>query len=286
MNGILLVNKELGYTSRNIVNEICKCLNNKKVGHCGTLDPMASGVLVICVGKALKICELLTNHDKEYIAGITLGIETDTLDMDGSILNEKDVNLDNQKIEEVIDSFIGRYVQEVPKYSSVKVNGKKLYEYARANIDVPLPKREVEIYDIDIIDNIIHKDGKINFKIKCHVSKGTYIRSLVRDIGARLGVPAVMNSLIRTKQGNFDIKDCYTLDDIKSGKYSLISITDVFPSIPIIKVNDDMAFKIKNGVILDKFFDDTMAFITDRDNNLLALYKLEDNKCRAYKMFL
>ena len=285
MNGILIVNKKIGNTSRDAVNEICKIFNTKKAGHCGTLDPMASGVLVICIGKALKMCELLTGHDKEYIAGVTLGIETDTLDMDGKILKDENVDISDEKIKEVVSSFRGKYLQEVPKYSSVKVNGRKLYEYARNNIEVALPKREVEIYDINILDDIIHKNGKIHFNIECMVSKGTYIRSLVRDIGSKLGVPAVMSSLIRTKQGNFNIVNSYTIDDIKSDNYKLINITEAF-DIPVIKVDDKMLFKIRNGVILDKFFDTDMAFITDNNDNLVALYKNIDNKSRPYKMFI
>ena len=286
MNGILIINKPLGYTSRDIVNIISKELNTKKVGHTGTLDPMASGVLVICVGNALKVCELLTNHDKEYIAGITLGIETDTLDMEGSILNSVDVNISDDKIYDVVGSFLGMYLQEVPKYSAVKVNGKKLYEYARKGINVELPSKEVKIKNIEIIDNIVHKDGKIFFSIKCTVSKGTYIRSLVRDIGNKLGVPSVMNSLCRTRQGNFKIENSFSIEDIKNNNYKYINIIDAFPNIPIIKVNNNMAFKIKNGVVLDKFFDSDMAFIVDNDNNLIALYKLDGDKCRTYKMFL
>lgn len=285
MNGIIIVNKPVGYTSRDVVNELCRIFNTKKVGHCGTLDPGASGVLVICIGKSLKVCELLTNHDKEYIAGITLGIETDTLDMDGKIINDEAVNISNDDIINAVNSFIGKYNQEVPKYSAVKVNGRKLYEYARDNIDIALPKRSVEIYNISIIDNIVHENGKISFKIKCSVSKGTYIRSLVRDIGNKLSVPAVMSSLVRTKQGIFDIANSYTLDDIKNNDYKIISITDAL-DIPIIKVDDDIAFKIKNGVILDKFFDTNMAFITDKEGTLLALYKLDNDKNRPYKMFI
>ena len=286
MNGIIVVNKDLGYTSRDIVNIISKILNTKKVGHTGTLDPNASGVLVICVGQALKVCELLTNHDKEYIAGITLGIETDTLDMDGNILCNQNVDIDDNKIYDVVNSFMGKYNQEVPKYSAVKVNGKKLYEYARKNIPVELPSKEVDIKNIQVIDNIIHKDGKVFFKIKCTVSKGTYIRSLIRDIGNKLGVPSVMDSLIRTRQGIFDIKDSYSIDDIKNSNFNFINIMDAFPNIPKVRVNDEIAFKIKNGVILDKFFESDMAFIVDKDDNLLALYKIEGNKCRTYKMFL
>ena len=286
MNGILVINKDLGYTSRDVVNIVSKQLDTKKVGHTGTLDPNASGVLVICVGQALKVCELLTNHDKEYVAGITLGLETDTLDMDGTVQKDINVKIDDYKITEVVNSFIGKYNQQVPKYSAVKVNGKKLYEYARKNIPIKLPSKEVEIKNIEIIDDIVHKDGKVFFKIKCTVSKGTYIRSLVRDIGNKLGVPSVMNSLIRTRLGKFKIDEGYSIDDIKNDKYTLINIMDAFPNIPKIKVNDDIAFKVKNGVILDKFFDSDMAFIVDNNDILLALYKLEKNKCRTYKMFL
>lgn len=285
MDGILVVNKEKGYTSRDVVNIVSKHLNTKKVGHTGTLDPMAEGVLVLCIGKALKVSELLTNHDKEYIAGVTLGIKTDTLDMDGNILSTEAANIEREKIIEVVNSFKGSYMQEVPIYSAVKVNGKKLYEYARSNTSVKLPKKEVNVYDIEVIDDIIYNDGLINFKIKCHVSKGTYIRSLIRDIGDKLGVLAVMNSLVRTKQGSFDINEAYKIDEIKNNKYQLLDIYLAFPKIPKIKVDDNVAFKVKNGVILDKFFDSEMAFILDKENNLLAIYKNINDKARVYKMF-
>ena len=286
MNGIIIINKELGYTSRDIVNIVSKELGTKKVGHTGTLDPMASGVLVLCVGNALKVCEMLTNHDKEYIAGITLGIETDTLDLEGNVISTKDVDIDKEVIMDVVNSFKGTYMQEVPKYSAVKVNGKKLYEYARKNIFVELPKKEVTIDEISVIDDIVYDAGKVHFTIKCKVSKGTYIRSLVRDIGIKLGVPSVMSSLIRTKLGKFDIEDAVNLDDIKNGSYKLLNVMDAFPDILRIKVSDDIAFKVKNGVVLDKFFDEEMAFILDKDGNLLAIYHNVLDKSRVYKMFV
>ena len=285
MNGILVVNKDLGYTSRDVVNIVSKVLNTKKVGHTGTLDPMASGVLVLCVGNASKLCEILTEHDKEYIAGITLGIETDTLDMDGKVISTKTVNIEKNKIIDVVNSFKGSYIQEVPKYSAVKVNGKKLYEYARNNIDVKLPSKLVNIYDIEIIDDIIYNDGKIDFKIKTSVSKGTYIRSLVRDIGNKLNVPAVMSSLVRTTLGDFKINSTYSIDDIKNGDFKLISILDAIPNMKRIVVDNEMAFKIKNGVILEPFFDGDRAFILDKDGELIAIYENNDNKARVYKMF-
>ena len=286
MNGILVINKTTGVTSRYVVNVISKHFNTKKVGHTGTLDPGASGVLVICVGKALKIAELFSNNDKEYIAGVTLGIDTDTIDMDGTILREENVNIPKEKIIQVVNSFKKSYLQEVPAYSAVKVNGRKLYEYARSGISVKLPVKKVEIKSIQVIDEIKYEQGKIYFKIKCTVSKGTYIRSLVRDIGYELGTIAVMNSLVRTRQGCFKISDSYTLQDILNDNYKFMGITDAFPNIPIIKVDNQMAFKIKNGVVLDKFFDGDLAYILDEDNNLIALYKNVNEKSRSYKMFI
>ena len=286
MNGILIVNKEIGYTSRDVVNIFSKTLGAKKVGHTGTLDPMASGVLVLCVGNALKLCEMLTNHDKEYIAGITLGIETDTLDMEGTVLSTEIVDIDKNKIIDAVNSFKGSYMQEVPKYSAVKVKGRKLYEYARNGIDVELPSKMVNIDNIEIIDDIIYKDGKVYFKIKTTVSKGTYIRSLVRDIGAKLGVPAVMNSLVRNRLGNFDITDAYSINDIKDGNFKLISILDAVDNIQKINVDDRLAFKIRNGVIVDSFFNGDKAFILDKNNNLIAIYENINGKSRVYKMFV
>ena len=285
MNGILIVNKEAGYTSRDIVNLIGKKFNTRKVGHTGTLDPSATGVLVVCIGKALKVCELLTSNEKEYIAGVTLGIETDTLDMDGSILSTEVVDIENDKIREAVDSFKGIYLQEVPKYSAVKVNGRKLYEYARQGIEVKLPRKEVNIADIEIADKIEYKDGKVYFKIKCTVSKGTYIRSLVRDIGNKLGVKAVMNSLERTRQGKFSIDEAYSLEDIMNDNYKLIKIEDALSEIPRMVVDHKEAFKIKNGVVIKKFDDEGEKFIFDKDGHLLALYRNEQDDARVYKMF-
>ena len=288
MNGILVVNKSVGFTSRDIVNTVGKLLNTKKIGHTGTLDPNASGVLVLCLGNALKMCELMDDYDKEYIAEVVLGIATDTLDMDtnATILEKKDVYIPKDKILQVVNSFKGEYMQKVPIYSAVKVNGKKLYEYARNNIPVDLPSKKVAIKDIEVIDEIKMVDGKMVFKIKCTVSKGTYIRALIRDIGSKLNVPAVMKNLVRTRIGDFKIENALSLEDIRTNNYQLINVTDAFSNIKRIVVSDDVAFKVKNGVIMNKFFDDNIAFIFDKDRNLLALYKNENNKSRPYKMFI
>ena len=286
MDGIIVINKDVGPTSRDIVNLISKKFNTKKVGHTGTLDPGASGVLVVCIGKALKVAELFSNDDKEYVAGVTLGLEYDTIDLYGKLLKEEIVDIPKDEIVKVINSFKGTYLQEVPLFSAVKVNGRKLYQYARSGQKVKLPSKEVTIKEIELVSDILYNDGKISFKIRCVVSKGTYIRSLVRDIGKRLGTVAVMNSLIRTRQGIFEISDSYKIGKIIDDKYKTISIREAFPNIRVIKVDDKIAFKIRNGVILDNLFDDDMAFVTDNNDKLIALYRKEGNQCRAYKMFL
>ena len=286
MNGILVISKDIGYTSRDVVNSISKIFNTKKVGHTGTLDPLASGVLIVCVGKALKICELLNNCDKEYTAGVTLGIATDTLDNDGKVIKECDVHVCDDTIKSVVNSFLGKYEQVVPMYSAVKVNGRKLYQYARSGIDIVPPSKEVEIKKIQNIDKIIHDNGHIYFKLKCTVSKGTYIRSLVRDIGEKLNVPAVMNSLVRDRVGNFSLADSFSLEDVKCGNFKFVDIMDAFPDIPRMAVNKDTEKKVKNGVVFTKLFNMDLCFLTDTDGNLLALYKNVNNECRPYKMFI
>ena len=289
MNGILVIDKPLGYTSRDIVNIVCKHLETKKVGHTGTLDPMASGVLVLCVGKALKLSEILVCDEKIYEAKVILGIETDTLDLEGSIIkkddNIKDITID--KIKEVLLDFVGEIVQEVPKYSAISVKGKRLYDYARSNIEVELPKRKVVIKSLKLISNIeLNDNNNYEFLIRCEVSKGTYIRSLVRDIGYALGTVATMGGLRRIKSGVFDISSAYSIQDIENNKYKLLNPVDVIDMEKIIITDDKMKFKIINGQVLDKFFNSDKAMILDKDYNLLAIYKEIDNGLvKPWKMF-
>jgi len=220
MDGILLVNKPKGITSRRVVNEVVRAIGVKKIGHTGTLDPLATGVLVLCVGKATKLAEKITAKDKEYVATVKFGFETDTLDTDGEVLKKQnDFNINREELLVVLNSFVGSYLQEVPKYSAVKINGRRLYEYARKGIDVELPKKEITIFEIELLDF-----NKREFKFRVLVSKGTYIRSLIRDVGLRLGVLMTMSDLIRTKQGEFSIEDCYTLEQIQNGEYKLLEL--------------------------------------------------------------
>lgn len=288
MNGILIVNKEKDYTSRDVVNIVGKHFNNKKIGHTGTLDPMATGVLVLCMGKGLKVVDLITSYNKEYIARVRLGIDTDTLDITGNILNtDYEVSVTKQKVEEILKSFLGKSIQEVPKYSAVKINGKKLYEYARNKIDIELPKREIEIYDIELLTDIEKCDGYLEFSFSVVVSKGTYIRSLIRDIGKKLGTYACMTELTRTKQGNFHINNSYTIADIENNNYKLLNIKDVL-DIEQVVISDELLNKVSNGAILDKFFDSDMALIIDKSGNEIGIYQVYDkdnNKVKPYKIF-
>lgn len=287
MNNVIVVNKEKDYTSRDVVNIISKKFNTKKVGHTGTLDPLATGVLVICTGKALKIVQELTLDDKEYIAKVILGINTDTLDVTGQVLNNEHTNITQEELVKVLNSFIGKSLQEVPKYSAVKVNGKKLYEYARKGIDIELPKREIEIFDIKLISDLKIVNNYQEFSFQVKVSKGTYIRSLIRDIGTKLNTYATMKELVRTKQGNFTIDSSYTLKDIENNNYKLLNIKDVL-NIEKIVVNDELLPKIKNGCILKKFFKTNKALIIDKQGNEIGIYKTyekDNTKAKPEKIF-
>lgn len=278
MQGAIIVNKAPDMTSRDVINILNKKFNTKSIGHTGTLDPIAEGVLVCLIGKYTKLTDILINHDKEYIASFKLGILTDTLDITGKILKEEKINLTKEEIQKTILSFKGKYNQEVPIYSAVKINGKKLYEYARNNEEITLPKREVNIYDIELlnIDNDI-------ITIKTKVSKGTYIRSLIRDIGLKLNTNATMTKLIRTKLDKFTIEESYTLEDIQNDNYKLLSLEDLI-NLDTININEEMLFKIKNGQIIDY---QTDKYILYKYNNQdIALYKpYQNNKIKPFIMF-
>lgn len=269
-NLILIVNKDKNFTSRDVVNQLTKILNNKKIGHTGTLDPMATGVLVCVTGKYTKLVDLITALEKEYIAEIKLGIKTDTLDITGNIIDKQEViKYSKEEIINVLNSFIGTYMQSVPKYSAVSINGKRLYEYARCNEDVILPKREVTINNIELIH---YYDNTIRFKV--NVSKGTYIRSLIEDICNKLDTIGCMSSLIRTKQGKFIIEDSYTIDDIKNNNYKTLNLEDVL-DLKTIELDDILYKKVINGNKIELGIDGYVLF--KKDNIDIALYYIEDS---------
>ncbi len=289
MDKILIVNKEENLTSRDVVNILCKKFNTRKIGHTGTLDPIATGVLVTCFGKALKVVDLITSYKKEYIARVILGFETDTLDVTGKVLyKDEKLYINKEMLEEVLSSFLGKSIQEVPKYSSVKVNGKKLYQYARNNEDVLLPKREIEVFEISLLSDLEKVGNYLEFSFKVLVSKGTYIRSLIRDIGRKLNSYATMKQLVRTKQGNFDINNSYTISDIENDNYRFLDIKDVLDIEKIVVDDEQKLQQIKNGAILDKFFKSDIALVLDKDYKEIGIYMTYDkdkNKSKPYKIF-
>ena len=264
MNGVIVVNKPEGITSRDVVNKLVKVFSTKSIGHIGTLDPMATGVLVCLVGKYTKLGSIMVDHDKEYIATFKLNILTDTLDSEGKILKTDNKKISLEEMLTAIEHFNGlTYTQEVPIYSAVKVNGKKLYDYARNNEEVILPKKEVTIYKLELVS------FEDEVKIKCKVSKGTYIRALIRDICAYLGTYGIMTNLVRTKLGDYDKSEAYSLEDICNGKYKLYSLEDIF-NLDVRYINNDNHKQIYNGNI-----------VKDKNSNYI-LYKDGDKAVAFY----
>ena len=266
MDGILLIDKPAGYTSHDIVNIVRKQLHTKKVGHCGTLDPDATGVLVVCVNKATKAIQFLTSDSKIYRATLTLGKSTETYDGSGKTIEEKEVgHISLKDVKEALHHFLGKSTQLPPIYSAIKVNGKKLYEYARNGQHVDIQPRQIEIYQIDFISF----DGKnIVFDVSC--SKGTYIRSLCVDIARKLGYPGHMSHLIRVQSGQFPLSKCISLEDFKNDHYSLLGIDEALNHFPKLTVSDDSIVyhgkKIKSNI-------DNQVAICNKQGHILAIYE-------------
>lgn len=268
-NLIIVVNKDKDYTSRDVVNKLGKILGIKKIGHTGTLDPMATGVLVCLTGKYTKLVDLITSLEKEYIATIKLGIKTDTLDITGNIIEKNDnYKIDELNLKNVLNSFLGEYEQTVPVFSAIHVNGKRLYEYARENKEVELPKRKIFISDIELLN---YREDLIKFRVV--VSKGTYIRSLIQDICSSLNVIGTMSELIRTKQGIFNIENSYTLRDLEVNNYKTLKLEEVI-DLQIVDLDDNIAKKVINGNKLELNYDGYILF--RKDDKDVALYYFEN----------
>lgn len=235
--GILLVNKHAEATSHDIVNKIRRLYNTKKVGHAGTLDPMATGVLVVLVGRAAKASEFAHAEDKSYVAGLKLGVVSDTEDIWGSCENTGSPIPDSESVMAAVSSMVGKQAQIPPMYSALKHNGKKLYQLARAGVEVEREAREIEVYSV-----AAERLSDDEYTLACSVSKGTYIRTLCTDIGKKLGCGAVMSSLVRTKAGDFDISDSHTIDEIvameQEQRYSLLlPIELLFSDLPKVSLD-------------------------------------------------
>lgn len=288
MNGIIVVNKEAGYTSRDMVNKVSKLLKQKRIGHTGTLDPFATGVMVMCMGDYTKLAELITGYEKEYEAEIELGTSTDSLDLTGMIIEEKETNVTAEQIDYALKKMQKTYMQEVPLYSAVHKDGKRLYEYAREGKEVSLPKKEVTIKKIARISDVTYENNKTFFKIKVLVTKGTYIRSLVKDIAKELGTVGILITLNRTQQGEFRIEESNTLTDIQNKNYQLVDIKRVLKNYPKVIVSEELEYKIKNGSLLNNQYENVPVLFFNRQDELLALYKKYDKdptKIKPWKTF-
>ena len=295
IHGIINVYKEKGFTSHDVVAKLRGIVGQKKIGHTGTLDPDATGVLPVCLGKATKLCDLLTDKNKTYEAVLLLGKTTDTQDITGEVLEEKSTEaLTEEKVREAIEGFIGDYEQIPPMYSALKVNGKKLYELAREGKVIERKARPVKILDIQILEINL---PKVRMEVSC--SKGTYIRTLCHDIGEKLGCGGCMESLMRTRVSTFRIEDAKTLDEIETlkqeGKLAelLVPIDAMFLSYPKITVKDDWKAFAKNGNPLDLKMlkeacgqnEETQVRLYDESGKFIAIYQWKEKKYHIVKMF-
>ena len=262
-DGLIIINKPAGYTSHDIVNIVRKTLHTKKVGHAGTLDPDATGVLVVAVNKATKALQFLTAENKEYIATLKLGTSTDTMDASGAVLETKPFT-GYTNLREVLDSFLGDSMQVPPMYSAIKINGKKLYEYAREGKDIKVDPRPIHVNEIRLLKE---DNDEITFRVNC--SKGTYIRSLCSDIAKKLGYPGHMKTLIRSRSGDFDLSQSCTLEELTEGQYQMIALKDAFASMEHYVLEDESI--ALNGKRIHENYDHNIA-VFNKKGDILAIY--------------
>ncbi len=284
LDGIIVINKPKGCTSHDVVSKVKKILN-EKVGHTGTLDPNATGVLPLLVGKGTKLSYYLIEHDKEYVVTLQLGAKTDTADCEGNVIEEETVKEDSlikDNIEKILESFLGKQQQVPPMYSAIKVNGKKLYEYARKNETIEIKPREIEIYKIELI-SILKAEKQIIFKVKC--SKGTYIRSLCEDIAKKLNTVGYMKELQRTIVGNFNIENSITIEELEYNKDNekfmkkhFIKIEDFFAGEEnSIKLNSRKLELFLNGVKLTYQLKDGLYRIYTENEKFVGIGMVKNN---------
>lgn len=282
MNGILIINKEKGCTSHDIVYKVKKIFN-EKVGHTGTLDPLAEGVLPILIGKGTLCSKYLINHDKKYVVNLALGQKTETADLEGKIIEEKkipDKSLAQNEIEKVLKSFIGKQQQMPPIYSAIKVNGKKLYEYARKGQNVEIKPREIEIYDIKLM-NIDAQKKQIQFEVFC--GKGTYIRSLCEDIAEKLETVGYMESLKRIQVGDFKIEESSKIQELEENKEDtkyleskIISVEEIFKNKEKIKLDDKKMQLFLNGVKITQNQENDIYRIYNKNEKFIGIGIIQD----------
>ncbi len=300
MDGIFNIYKEKGFTSHDVVAIVRRTIHMKKVGHTGTLDPDAEGVLPVCVGKATKLSDVIMDGRKSYRAMLRLGITTTTEDASGEVLETKEVEYNEDRIREVVASFIGKLEQVPPMYSAVKVNGKKLYELAREGKEIQRKSRTIEVYDIRIRQFL--PPDRVEIDVDC--SKGTYIRTLCADIGKRLGCGGHMAELLRTATGAFSLENAIKLDELKSlaeqekVEEALLTMEEALKDFPVVKVSEkSQKFLYNGGKIQERFFTEKPAssqegdivVVYDHENNLVGLYEIKKDEnyfIKPYKMLV
>ncbi len=268
VDGILLINKPKGVTSTFVVNKIKRLLKVKKIGHGGTLDPFAEGLLLILIRKTTKFMEFY-GEEKKYTCIIKLGERTDTDDIDGKVVESKGIEgINFDTVDSVVKSFIGDIVQRVPLYSAVKIDGERLYNIAREGKSVELPERKVKIIDLKILDF-----NPPFLKLFAYVKKGVYIRALARDIGDKLGCGAHLYELVREYVTPFSIENAYTLEDVKEGNYKIIPLEKSLPHFPFATLEGEQAYKFRNGGTINGYYPDGYFFVRDRLGNILGIGK-------------
>lgn len=283
MDGIIIINKPKGYTSHDVVAKVKKILNVKKVGHTGTLDPNATGVLPLLLNSGTKLSKYLIEHNKEYEVTLKLGIKTDTLDEEGNIIEERKVNWSELKpIEEILSSFLGKQEQTPPIYSAIKVKGKKLYEYARQGQTVEVSPRKIEIYEISL-KQIRKEENEIDFKVAC--SKGTYIRSLCEDIAKKLGTIGYMKELNRVKVGNFKLEKSITMEQLEENpkeflEKHIITMEEILKDKPKIIIKQNELQPFFNGVKLNFEKEDGIYQIYKEDGTYIGTGCIESKKLK------
>ncbi len=281
MDGIILVDKPKGWTSHDVVSKLRKQLNIKRIGHTGTLDPMATGVLVVCLRNATKFVKYLSDHDKEYFAEVTLGISTNTDDITGEITEETQVtHLDVDVLVNALNSFVGTIKQVPPVASAIKINGKRAYEFIHKNQEAPImTPREVTIHDINLVNEPSFINEKCRFTIHVECSKGTYIRSLARDIGNALDIPATLSNLRRTRVGQFLVKDALPINDITVDQLQLINPIHHL-GFQEISIDDEYLFKVSNGAFLplNLFPTTNETVVCNQQGTALAIYTYDSTK--------
>lgn len=295
IDGFINIYKEQGYTSFDVVAKLRGILKQKKIGHTGTLDPMAEGVLLVCLGNATKMCDLLTEKNKTYTCTMLLGKTSDTEDVTGKLTDVTDIYPDDQTVIEKVMSFVGDYMQIPPMYSAIKVNGKKLYELARAGQVIERQPRPVTIHSIQIRSTDL---PRVTFDVSC--SKGTYIRSLCRDIGEKLGCGAVMERLIRTEVKGFTIEESLTLDAVEKARddgtlmQHVLTTDKLMPDIPELHISAKGEKLLANGnklsadsFVENQIYRDTYVKVYDANDRFAALYEYSDEKRQyvPFKMF-